>query len=276
MIYASDLDQTLIYSARSIGVPADSYGIVPAERHQEKTIAHISQEALRLLAYLPGDVQFVPVTTRTEAQYRRIHIFQEVIVPQYAVTSNGGNIMKNGVPDREWRAHIERKLAAGAASAAEVRMHFAGLLGSDWVLREDLCDELFYSILIDRERMELDAVMEKAEAVRSLGWEVSIQGRKIYIVPSVINKWDAIAHIKSRLGGREVVASGDSLLDRCLLDQADYAIAPAHGELFREKQRDPASVTIRFTERSGIFAADEIVSYVHHISQQLKAVNNPA
>ncbi|MDQ0061786.1 HAD family hydrolase [Paenibacillus harenae] len=276
MIYASDLDQTLIYSARSIGVPTDSYGIVPAERHQEKTIAHISQEALRLLAYLPSDVQFVPVTTRTESQYRRIHIFQEVIVPQFAVTSNGGNIMKNGVPDREWRVNIERRLAAGAASAAEARTHFAGVLASDWVLREDLCDELFYSILIDRERMELEAVMEKAEAVKSLGWEVSIQGRKIYIVPSVINKWDAIAHIKSRLGGLEVIASGDSLLDRCLLDQADYAIAPAHGELFREKQRDPASVRTRFTERSGIFAADEIVSYVHHISQQLKAVNNPA
>lgn len=32
-----------------------------------------------------------------------------------------------------------------------------------------------------------------------------------------------------------MVASGDSLLDRCLLDYADYAIAPRHGELYRER-----------------------------------------
>ncbi|GGD87201.1 hydrolase [Paenibacillus nasutitermitis] len=272
MIYASDLDQTLIYSTRSMGAPLDSHDILPAESVNGKIVSYMSRRTLSLLQSLPPGMGFVPVTTRTIAQYERIHLFRDHVVPAYAVTSNGGNILLHGQVDEEWRAMIREKVSALAADAVEARSYFEPLMNDQWVVGERFCDELFYAFVIQRDLMPLEAVMEKAEQVKALGWEVSIQGRKIYLVPSVVNKADAVNEVRRRLGINELIASGDSILDQCLLELADYAIAPSHGELFREKQRNPGAVTGRFTAGSGIFAADEILDYVHSVYQTKEAV----
>lgn len=99
MIYASDLDRTLIYSLSAIGVPEDTPGLVPAEVVDGRTVSYISQQALATLKELAAKIVFMPVTTRTIAQYRRINLFQETVIPDYAITSNGGNILVNGVVD---------------------------------------------------------------------------------------------------------------------------------------------------------------------------------
>lgn len=274
MIYASDLDQTLIYSARSMGVPVDSSGLVAAEQAEGKNLSYISKEALSLLKGLQADTIFVPVTTRTIKQYERIHLFQGAIRPAYAVMSNGGNIMVNGIVDELWNRGIRKKVLQGAASAQEARAYFEPIMNEEWVAGERFCDELFFAFVIQRDRMPLEAVLEKAELVRALGWEVSIQGRKIYLVPAAVNKRDAIEHIRSMHPGEPLLASGDSILDKCLLDAADYAIAPRHGELFNEQQRNPSSMAYRFTKHSGIFAADEILSYVHEVYRETRAMED--
>ncbi|MFC5653151.1 hydrolase [Paenibacillus solisilvae] len=274
MIYASDLDQTLIYSTRSMGVPADSPGLIAAEQAEGKTLSYISQEALSLLSRLQTDAIFVPVTTRTIKQYERIHLFQGAIRPAYAIMSNGGNIMVNGIVDELWNRGIRRKVQQGAASAQEARAIFDPIMNEEWVVGERFCDELFFAFVIQRDRMPLEAVLEKAEIARALGWEVSIQGRKIYLVPAAVNKREAIEHIRSMHPGLPLIASGDSILDRCLLDAADYAIAPRHGELYNEQQRNPSCTAYRFTKHSGVFAADEILGYVHEVYRDTRALED--
>ncbi|MGG4204141.1 HAD family hydrolase [Paenibacillus jamilae] len=271
MIYASDLDQTLIYSKRSLGVPLESPGLLPAEQIDGATSAFISEQALQLLKTLPEDVMFMPVTTRTIEQYRRITVFQTELVPAYAVTSNGGNIIVGGEVDREWNRRIHEQVHRDGAHAEEARQVFGQVLDEDWVVNERFCDELFYAFMIERDRMPLEQVLEKARIMCEMGWEVSIQGRKIYLVPAAVNKQAAVEHIRNLTNGGAVVASGDSLLDRCLLDYADYAIAPRHGELYREQLRDKLEVNYRFTEVSGVYAADEIMAYVHAIHRSVFA-----
>ncbi|WP_145333053.1 HAD family hydrolase [Paenibacillus xylanexedens] len=265
MIYASDLDQTLVYSRRSMGVAEDAPGLVPAEWIRGELSAFMSAETLNQLMTLPKDILFIPVTTRTVAQYQRIQIFQQEVIPFYAITSNGGNILMNGKVDPFWNEHVRSKLQEHSATAAEVRQIFDGVLNKEWVVGERLCDELFFAFVIHRDRMPVEEVTEKIKLVESLGWEASVQGRKLYLVPSAVNKRAAVEHIRHQIGDVPVVASGDSLLDRCLLDYAAYAIAPRHGELYREKQRNPDAVHYQFTEKSGIFAADEILNYVRSI-----------
>ncbi|MNG10618.1 hypothetical protein D3C84_940980 [compost metagenome] len=110
--------------------------------------------------------------------------------------------------------------------------------------------------------MPVEAVRERAAELAALGWELSVQGRKVYIVPAAVNKRDAVAYIRHRHPEAELIASGDSLLDQSLLESADHAIAPAHGELYRIYQESGRMGRWTFTERSGLFAGEDIVAFV--------------
>jgi hydroxymethylpyrimidine pyrophosphatase-like HAD family hydrolase len=263
MIYASDLDQTLIYSLRSGRIAAVDDQMSPAETKDELVTSYMSNRAFLDLQAICSKVLFVPVTTRTIAQYLRIHLIQE-LGPQYAVTSNGGNILINGVPDLEWNKAIKQQVDRTSATAIEVKELFEQIASPEWVIGGNLCDGLFYSYRIQRELMPQQDVEVLAAKLSEWGWNTSIQGRKIYFVPTAVNKRDAVIHLKEQLGKKAIIASGDSLLDQILLDAADYAIAAKHGELFAQEGLKPAS-SYTFTEASGIFAADEIVRFVHDI-----------
>jgi hydroxymethylpyrimidine pyrophosphatase-like HAD family hydrolase len=269
VIYASDLDRTLIYSLGALGVPEDSPGLVPAEIIDGRNASYISRDALDLLRELTAKVIFMPVTTRTVAEYKRINLFQETIIPDYAVTSNGGNILVSGDVDQEWRTHIGRIVELNSASAEEVRMIVRAVVRQEWIISERYCDELFYTYVVYRDALPLDEINHMAERLNEIGWKVSLQGRKLYVVPEAVNKSDAIVHVRRTVRSEPMVASGDSLLDKCLLESADYAIAPRHGEIFAEQQASQVKLNYPFTELAGVHAGNEIMQYVHRIYHNL-------
>jgi hydroxymethylpyrimidine pyrophosphatase-like HAD family hydrolase len=262
MIYASDLDQTLIYSVRSMGMEVDLSVMQPAETYKDRIISYISIATLQQLQQVSQQITFVPVTTRTLDQYARIHIFQNNVVPEYAITSNGANILVNGVVDQQWHEQILADVYDKSAPAAEALALFHSISDPSWIVAEHFWENTFYSIVVDREVMPLDAVLALQPQLEALGWGMSVQGRKVYLVPFPVSKNRAIEEVKRRAGASKVIASGDSLLDRGLLDVADYSIAPAHGELYRESVAEPATRHYCFTATSGIFAADQILQYV--------------
>ena len=272
MIYASDLDRTLIYSLGAIGVPENTPGLIPAEIIEGKTRSYISQQALNQLMDLNTRIIFIPVTTRTIQQYKRINLFQETVIPDYAVTSNGGNILIGGVVDKEWRESIGRLVARHSAGAEEVRSYIKAVVREDWIISENYCDDLFYSFMVYRDQLPLDEITNLSDRLYNLGWRVSLQGRKLYAVPAAVNKSDAILHLRRTVRSEPMVASGDSLLDKSLLESADYAIAPCHGEIFAEQQSDLVKSRYPFTKESGVFAGDEILQYVNMIYNNLTAL----
>lgn len=272
MIYASDLDRTLIYSLGAIGVPENTPGLIPAEIIEGKTRSYISQQALNQLMDLNTRIIFIPVTTRTIQQYKRINLFQETVIPDYAVTSNGGNILIGGVVDKEWRESIGRLVALHSAGAEEVRSYIKAVVREDWIISENYCDDLFYSFMVYRDQLPLDEITNLSDRLYNLGWRVSLQGRKLYAVPAAVNKSDAILHLRRTVRSEPMVASGDSLLDKSLLESADYAIAPCHGEIFAEQQSGLVKSRYPFTKESGVFAGDEILQYVNMIYNNLTAL----
>ncbi|MRN55315.1 HAD family hydrolase [Paenibacillus monticola] len=272
MIYASDLDRTLIYSLSAIGVPEDSPGLVPAEIIEGRTVSYISKQTLDQLKELTSSIIFMPVTTRTIQQYKRINLFQETIIPDYAITSNGGNILHRGVIDKDWRASVGRLVERGSATAEEVEVLVRSVVREEWMISERYCDELFYTFVVHRDLLPMDEITHLADRLYSLGWKVSLQGRKLYVVPVAVNKSDAIIHVRRTVHSEPMVASGDSLLDKGLLDSADYCIAPCHGEIFAEQQSGLVESKYLFTKRSGVFAGDEIVQYVSNIYNNLTAL----
>jgi hydroxymethylpyrimidine pyrophosphatase-like HAD family hydrolase len=269
MIYASDLDRTLIYSLNAIGVPENTPGLAPAEVIDGKTVSYISQRALNELLELTSRIIFMPVTTRTIAQYKRINLFQETIIPDYAITSNGGNILIGGVVDKNWRESVGRLVERYSASAEEIRVYVRSVVREEWIISERYCDDLFYTFVVERELLPMDEITNLTDRLYNLGWRVSLQGRKLYVVPAAVNKSDAIIHVRQTVRSEPMVASGDSLLDKSLLESADYAIAPCHGEIFAEQQSGLVKSKYPFTKQAGVFAGDEILQYVNMIYNNL-------
>ena len=113
MIFASDLDQTLIYSPKSFRLLPEhiSLPVTSIEIYENREISFMADVAIAKLKEVIAHSFFVPVTTRTIEQYQRISLFHNHIIPDYSVVSNGGNVMVNGMVDQHWHRQISRKIS---------------------------------------------------------------------------------------------------------------------------------------------------------------------
>ncbi|SDN63841.1 HAD family hydrolase [Actinacidiphila guanduensis] len=232
VLVASDLDRTLIYSAAALALPMpDEHAprLLCVEVHEGRPLSFMTETAGALLAGLADAVRFVPTTTRTRKQYRRVGLPGRT--PRYAICANGGHLLVDGRTDHDWNAEMRRRLADGSAPLAEVRAHLAATADPEWLRKERIAEDLFAYLVVDRERLPLGWVKELAVWAEERGWTVSLQGRKIYAVPRPLTKSAALAEVVRRSGVTRVLAAGDSLLDADLLLAAHTGWTPGHGEL---------------------------------------------
>ncbi|MBO1623717.1 HAD family hydrolase [Bacillus arachidis] len=256
MIFASDLDQTLIYSRKSFRASIDDEHIQLIETLDNKEISFMTHTAISLLKELQLQAQFIPVTTRTIEQFQRITLFQTEVVPEYAITSNGGNILHNGKLDATWK-NIQTERLTTCMEKEDVLTEFQNISHEKWVLSQKTADDLFHYCIIKRENIPYDELQSFTTWLDQQGWTHSLQGRKLYFVPKPVNKWDAVQYVQEKLQTKTVITAGDSLLDLCMLERANHAIAPLHGEL-ETKQGNLLPHIVR-TNKIGIYAAEEIV-----------------
>ena len=256
-LVACDLDRTLIYSSRAFWLDtpdAQAPPIVVSEVYQGVPISYMTRAAEQLLLELAAAATFVPVTTRTVAQYSRVQLPGPV--PRFAITTNGGTILVDGEVDPAWSRTLQARLGAEAAPLAEVRSLLEEPAASGWIVRVHTAEDLFTYAIIDREAMPADWIAGLHLRCQSLGWTVSVQGRKLYCVPDAVNKSAAVAEVHRRLGAPTVLAAGDSLLDQRMLEEAHFAFRPAHGEL-----HDAAFTrhNLAVTNTRGILAGEELL-----------------
>lgn len=270
LLFASDLDQTLIYSRRSMGTGVAEAELKEVERFEgnpQSFMTEKSQEALWNLNE-DGTAFFLPVTTRTQAQYERVTgIYKREAPPEYAVISNGAVILKNGEPIREWSENIRQQCVSRKTIIQDLLPEIGRHFSEDWVLRVREADGWFVYLIIDRERFPEHKLGFYTKTFRKLGWDMSLQGRKLYFMPESITKAGAMEYIKERIQADYVIAAGDSLLDRCMLESADLGILAAHGEAAQSKEPMPDHIEI--TKKQGIKAGEEILERIAEVSWQL-------
>lgn len=259
IMVASDLDRTLIYSANSMDLKtSDTLAprMVVAEVYNAAPLSFMTRAAEELLEDLVKRTVFVPVTTRTVAQFSRVRL--PGFGQGYAVTTNGAVLLHNGAPDADWSRHIQRSLGADCAPLAHILDHLTGSDADPAILRVRTAEDFFAYAIVDRDALP-DAYLEGLAAwCAARGWTTSLQGRKLYCVPAPITKEAAVNEVRRRSGAGLLVAAGDSRLDAGILGVADLAIRPAHGELHSDGfSRDNLTVT---AER-GIMAGEEILRF---------------
>ncbi|AOC57864.1 MULTISPECIES: HAD family hydrolase [Bacillus] len=264
--FASDLDRTLIYSHRVLDQYEYEGDYDLVEVLDERPLSYMSVETKKSLQTIHQLGWFIPVTTRTTAQYERITFFQQELQPEYAVTTNGGCILHHGKPLEDWQAIVDERLKA-CMSVREMLRAISDLPVAAWVKRTRTAEGKFLYLIMKDEYLSHIPLAELKLWGEERGWQVSLQGRKLYFIPEPLNKWDAVAFLKERLELEYVYGAGDSLLDAGLIRQADMGFAPRHGEVL---DFDPL---LEPTAASGMAAADEITACV---MKQMTTVKKPS
>ncbi|MFB7170347.1 HAD family hydrolase [Streptomyces sp. NPDC056254] len=259
VLVASDLDRTLIYSAAALGLTMPdpvAPRLLCVEVHESRPLSYMTETAAALLAELTEDpsVVFVPTTTRTRKQYQRIRFPGRPA--RYAICANGGQLLVDGVPDRDWRRQVAARLAEECAPLEEVHAHLLATADAAWLRKARLAEDLFAYLVVERALVPDEWLKTLAEWAGARGWAVSLQGRKIYAVPRPLTKSAAMHEVARRTGATTTLAAGDSLLDADLLLAADAAWRPGHGELADAAWTAPSVTAL--TE-AGVLAGEEIV-----------------
>ncbi|MEU1985996.1 HAD family hydrolase [Nocardia sp. NPDC019395] len=261
VLIATDLDRTMIYSRNAFGTAEPAALCV--EHLEGAPLSYMTVAAADAMTALASVAAVLPTTTRTIAQFERIRFPGEPWA--YAVTSNGGNILVDGSPDRQWRRTVDAAVRAGGATLAEVGVALRDRIDDSWVLKYREADELFCYLVVDLAATPDDFLAEWDSWCRPRGWSASRQGRKIYTMPMAVCKSQAVAEVRTRLiaAGRldpvaPTLAAGDGALDAEMLAAADRGIRPRHGELEELGWTHP---NLTVTSATGILAGEEIIDW---------------
>ena len=242
----SDLDGTLIYSIRHLGEVTD---LVLTETYRGNPQAWMTTSAAAELRELREHAAFIPVTTRVEAQYRRVKLPGGI--PEYAILGNGGRILVGGVADQGWADRVNDPSWGVGTPHIMADTLERTLDGQEWVHEVRSFDNVVcVAAKPTHQTPSLWAELLSRFAADN-GYTAYPQGRKTHLIPTHITKEAAATEVSARLGVTRAIASGDHQLDVGLMNWADDAIQPAHGV------RAPG---IRETSHSGVLAGEQIIA----------------
>ncbi len=254
-IFASDLDNTLIYSyKRDIGTDK-----ILAERYEGREVSYMTVRSHTMLDEVFHKLLFVPVTTRSVEQYQRIW-FSEVWTPKLALTTNGGVLLVDGESDPAWYA-VSKQLAEQAEDAMQ---QAEAILADDPNRALDVrrVDGLF----VYTKSSNVPETMERLrQGIDLSAVELFDNGGKLYVLPRGLNKGEALHRLRARLGtDPHIFAAGDSLFDLPLLAAADTVFSPA--ELGYEPAAGQQAITV--TAAQGVFSDVILQTLTDHMAQK--------
>ena len=213
ILFASDLDNTLLYSRRHRRA-----GDLCVERLAGAEQGFMTPPAVELLRRVRAAMRFIPVTTRSIEQYRRIE-WPEGTAPEYAVTTNGAVLLHGGEVDAAWR---EAHDALIAPAREEIARCHALYLGDRAFIRCRIVDDAYLFVYCAD---GVDAQAQAAECQKRTSLRVQPSGRKIYFFPPKLTKGAALRELRRCFSPRKVYAAGDTAIDAPLLAAADLAFA---------------------------------------------------
>lgn len=230
LLFTSDLDRTLIYSQRMMEKFPSKTAPIIAERKEGVGLSMMTEVTMSLLQQVHQQTLFVPVTTRAVHQYERIHVIKE-LRPTFAITSNGGTIIEQGHPNKEWSKILRKRIEDSSIPKADLVRKFNSYQSDEWLQQSFYVDELFYVHYVDVNVIQDVEVQAMIQEFAVHGWHVLLQGRKLYFLPKVLTKEAAISYLKEHCTYNMHVAAGDSIMDYGMLAIADKGYTPNHGDL---------------------------------------------
>lgn len=215
IVFNSDLDNTLIYSyKRDIGQNKKC-----VEIYENREISFMSDKSLEMLRYISKKILFVPLTTRTEEQYKRI-FFEDVNI-EYALVCNGGILLKNGKKDEIWYKNSLKLIEPYKEEMEKAEKLLENDKYRNFELRN--IDNLF---LFTKSSEPLKTIEYIKNNVNSKKIDVFNNGIKIYAVPKKLNKGTALERFRKYINSDFIVSAGDSVFDIPMVNCANIGFMP--------------------------------------------------
>lgn len=214
ILFASDLDNTLLFSYRHRQETDQCVELLEGKEQSFCTV-----RSLELLAQVNRKTRFVPVTTRSVSQYRRIH-WPPDCVPQYAVTTNGGILLDNGAEDLDWHSQT---LELTAPWREELSNLARRLPEAPMLRRSRIVDGLYlFAACDDGESAQAGGAFFAGQT----SLEIAVSGRKVYFFPPPLNKGTAVRRLREKFRPDEVICAGDSVIDLPMFPMAGLGLLP--------------------------------------------------
>lgn len=270
MVIFSDLDRSIIYSNKFLNTKTQYKNI---EIYNGKQISYVSLDTLKLIKKIQEIGMFIPTTTRTKEQFSRIRFCENDIYFSWAITSNGGVILKDNKVLESWQKEIKNivKKSEDIESMVEKFEKYRDLPG---IKSFKIAEDLFFYIVVDYFEFKIDIIEEYIKDLDSNNWRMYISGRKIYFLPIGISKENAINHIVNELGISDFFAIGDSAMDYGMLKSADTGYILRHGELLNQKQDKDIDISgLKVSTKEGMKATEEILSEILNKNSSTEAMS---
>lgn len=256
-VFFADLDRTLIYSADAldIRVPDDQAPrLVCVETYNGRPASFVTEAAAAGLGRILDAQALVPVTTRSVEQYRRVRLPGPP--PPLALVANGGRLLRGNEVDEDYSKETS-SLLEGSTGLNVVLAHLRSVADPSFSVSVRSVEGLFCYAVVNADLVPTGWTAELAEYAAGVGWEVSDQGRKVYLSPNELNKGNATRRIAKRLGLDWFVAAGDTNADESMLMHATEALVPRHSALAGRAEGMGAGLTTM----SGVAAGEEVVAW---------------
>ena len=217
-VFFSDIDNTLVHSRKH----AEDDVVIGWKK--DKPNSFISKRAYDMLAELPPDVLFVPVTSRSPDKYSRIHWPN---MPSYALVSNGTILLKDGQPVQDWyKKEIEDNKAVSKKCFAAKSL-FQGF-DMEWF---DAGSFFTVGKAETAERMS-----EILSHIKNCPVKIRQAGKRIFLMPDGFTKEEAVRRFldiyiqKSK--DIKVICAGDSVdIDYGMIKHATVGLVPKYDKI---------------------------------------------
>lgn len=225
--FISDLDNTMIFSyKKDIGE-----NNIVVEKKGEKEISYMTGYSHNKLKILDEDYNFIPLTTRSLEQYRRINFFENKKI-KLALLANGGILLENDKIIENW---YKESLSLTMEALEELKKAKKILVNRNEIyFKITFVDKLF----VFTKSNSIDITLEILKKTLNLNLvDISSQGEKLYIFPKKLNKGKSLERLKSFYKFTEIIVAGDSELDIPMLERGDISIFPIKLEKRIEKTK---------------------------------------
>lgn len=217
MIFAADLDRTLIFSSRTL---APGGAPLAVEYREDEAAGFMTPGALDTLRRIQHKSVFFVNTMRGMEQAQRVSFVRDGSCP-YLSLQNGLYLYQNGEEDRVWADHVRRTVQALPLDLTEgIQAVLETLPGIDCLSKRYAYLAVFF---VEVDAFDDDACAKLADDLSAVGWSLQRQRKKLYLLPRDIHKGTVLARVMDLAGERESVGFGDSTFDLPMLQACTAA-----------------------------------------------------